>query len=221
MDDWPQEQRAMHEAFSTWVTETSQARVWVVCGAKNRGRLEKQALIKLVVTTGDIRLQLFLEQDVDGTIRRIFVCVPHPESLFYLSTQPVGMWSDHGWNSAGALVGITLDQTYFQRYLSHEGYPDKRLDVLATLKRDRALEMDGNPPIEFKALDPAVLGYLRKQDIVGKEAIEEMQRQSSYETIIITVLKRITDKGMETKWFQQPWPELCRRAPKATLLHAV
>lgn len=45
MRDWPEAQRAMHEEFSTWVVETSQAKVWVVCDAANRDRLAKHFIV--------------------------------------------------------------------------------------------------------------------------------------------------------------------------------
>jgi len=38
MNYWPPEQKAMHEEFSDWVFESSEAKVWVICGSQNRDR---------------------------------------------------------------------------------------------------------------------------------------------------------------------------------------
>lgn len=38
MNYWVPKQRAMHEDFSDWVFECSEAKVWVICGLANRER---------------------------------------------------------------------------------------------------------------------------------------------------------------------------------------
>ena len=38
MDDWLPQHRAIHEDFSDWVFERSEAKVWVIYGLANRAR---------------------------------------------------------------------------------------------------------------------------------------------------------------------------------------
>jgi len=38
MKYWPLEHKAMHEEFSDWVLESSEAKFRVICGSSNRGR---------------------------------------------------------------------------------------------------------------------------------------------------------------------------------------
>jgi len=123
MNYWPPEQKAMHEEFSDWVFESSEAKVWVICGSQNRDRyknMKRGRLIDFRIYLDQVDVPVSVELDDHGSgVRKIIVYSFHPESLVRQTSSAVGLMLDSAWNVAGALTGFDFEPVCFRQFRRH------------------------------------------------------------------------------------------------------
>jgi hypothetical protein len=212
MNYWPPEQKAMHEEFSDWIFESSEAKVWVICGSQNRDRyktIKRGRLIGFRIYLDQVDVPVSIELDDHGSsVRRIIVYSYHPECLVRQNAFAVGLMLDSAWNVAGALTGFDFEPVYFRQFRRNP-----RPTALSETIRDCYAESTGEEPRPFKLLSNAVHRWLQGQNLDSEESLNKL-RTSPGESICSIILRQMSRLGRAA----QDTPEAQMRRHEDALL---
>ncbi|KAL9121087.1 MAG: hypothetical protein Q9187_002357 [Circinaria calcarea] len=193
MDLWDEKVRNIHEEFTNWIFQSSLAKVWVIVGVANRisftNRYAKQ-LTNFFLFCEDIRVPASIYIAEDNKIMRLIIWTHHPEAMLHPSQTAIGKECDSAWNIAGALAGIDMDSTYYQRF-RREKHPNA-LDILI---RDTIYERDGGTPRTFETLANPVILWLAREGINGKAAVEDLLKDCPNQTLTGAIHRLMTRKA--------------------------
>ena len=147
MDLWPREWRECHLQFSKWVFESSKAKVWVIHGRVNREIYQEWYQADLVPFETKCKHEISVSGAIHiggaSSVLRVIIWAMHPEALFKTAKteQFRGLRADQAWNLAGSLVGIDMDETYFQRVRDGKSKACTTLDLVVFQQHQESLQL--------------------------------------------------------------------------------
>ncbi len=166
MTTWPKALNSIDEDFPTWCVQSSKAKVWLVMGIVTKERILElyNGLLQSTVVDGEIKVQMALHLDAQGSLLRLFVFCPHPEALFY--TPSLGAVADLACNIAATVAEIEVDPDFCECMAAKKHGKTPRLTTVTfELFRSMTAESLTGQAMELESIPETVREWLKEEDI--------------------------------------------------------